>query len=47
MTGFLWMKILLVQYVGCAAVFLFQGDYPRGLYWIGAAIITSAVLWIK
>lgn len=47
MTGTLLMQGLIVVYVIVAVVFLWEGNYPKAVYWIGAAIITSSVLVMK
>jgi len=39
------MQGLLVVYVVTAMLSCYEGNYPRGLYWLSAAGITSAVLW--
>lgn len=39
------MQGLLVIYVVVAILSGWEGNYPRCLYWISAAGITSAVLW--
>lgn len=36
---------LLVVYVLISVVSALEGNYPRCLYWIGAGLITTAVLW--
>ena len=36
---------LVVFYALVAIVSVLEGNYPRSLYWVGAGIITSAVLW--
>lgn len=41
------MIALLVQYLAASLVFAIDGVYPKSLYWLGAAIITTAVLWMK
>ena len=47
MWGLGLMKGLCAFYVVLSGVFVWEGDYPRALYWLGAAIITTSVLWIK
>lgn len=44
MTGDLMMKGLVVVYIVTACLFAAEGNWPRCMYWIGAAIITSSVL---
>ena len=39
------MQGLVVFYACVAIVSWLEGNYPRALYWAGAGIITSAVLW--
>lgn len=41
------MQGLVVVYVIVAVVFVYEADYPKAAYWIGAAIITSSVLVMK
>lgn len=45
MTSTWIMKAFLVQYVICAAVCLFERNYPRALYWGAAALLTVSILW--
>ena len=47
MTGRYMMLFLVVFYGITACVFLWEGNYPKALYWVGALIITSAVLWMQ
>lgn len=50
---FSWLRgeHLMVFLVGFYAltcfVFLWEGNYPKALYWFGALTITSAVLWMQ
>jgi len=44
MLGRSLMLFLIVFYAIVAGVFLFEGNYPKALYWVGACIITSSVL---
>lgn len=39
------MKLFLLGYVLCAIASCFEGNYHRALYWVGASVITIAVLW--
>ena len=47
MTGDLLMRGLLVVYVLIACTFAYEGNWPKCTYWIGAAVITASVLWMK
>jgi hypothetical protein len=40
------MQVLVVVYIVIACVFIYEGNGPKALYWVGAAIITSSVLWL-
>ena len=44
MTSTLLMQGLIVTYVIIAGVALWEGNYARCSYWIGASIITGSVL---
>lgn len=44
--GHKFMIALVVQYVITAGVFAYEGNYPKMVYWAGAALITSSVLWM-
>lgn len=46
MTSTLLMTLLLVVYVVIAGVSLFEGNYPRAVYWVSAASLTASVLWM-
>lgn len=39
------MQGLVAFYVMVAVVSAYEGNWPRCTYWIGAAIITTSVLW--
>jgi len=41
------MRILLAEYVVIAAVCLFEGNYARLLYWIGASVLQISVLMMR
>jgi len=41
------MIFLLCFYAVIALAFAWEGNYPKALYWVGAFIITSSVLWMK
>ena len=46
MTGStMMMQGLIVFYILTALVSIYEGNWPRSLYWVGAATITTAVLW--
>ena len=47
MIGPLLMQGLVVTYVLVALVFAYEGNWPKCTYWMGAAIITTSVLWMK
>lgn len=47
MTGNGLSYFLLCIYFVTSLVFFSEGNYPKALYWFGALIITSAVLWMK
>jgi len=39
------MSVLIVFYIIVAFVSAAESNWPRALYWVGASIITCAVLW--
>ena len=41
-----WMIALLLQYIGIAVVSCFERQWARSLYFVGAAAITVAILWM-
>lgn len=41
------MKALVGCYCVLACVYLYEGNYARAWYWLGAAQITSSVLLMK
>lgn len=45
MSSTLLMKLLFVAYIIIMCVSLVERNYPRALYWFGAAVLTVAVLW--
>lgn len=45
--GTLLMQILVCVYVVVAVIFGYEGDWPKAAYWVGAAIITSSVVFMK
>lgn len=40
------MLVLIVAYAGIAIAALFERNWPRALYFVGAIIISVAVLWM-
>ena len=46
MTSTLMMLALVAWYVATAAVAACEGNWPRVLYWLAAAQINLAVLWM-
>lgn len=40
------MLVLIAFYLIVSAVSAFEANWPRACYWVGAAIITSSVLWM-
>jgi hypothetical protein len=47
LTGFAMMRLLICLYLFTAVLFALQRQWARMLYWIGAALITGSVLWMK
>ena len=41
------MKFLVCCYIFTALLFALERNWPKVMYWIGAAIITSSVIWMK
>ena len=41
----LLIKLLLVEYAGIMAACLFEKNYPKALYWLGASILQVSILW--
>ncbi len=41
------MLFLIAEYIVLGLVFLFQKDYARALYWLGAIILSVGVLGMK
>lgn len=37
---------LMCNYVVIGGISLFEGNYPRALYWASAFLITTSVLWM-
>lgn len=43
-----WFTVALVaQYVIASAIYAVDGTWPKALYWLGAAILGTAVLWMR
>ena len=42
-----FLIILIVQYVVIAGAYFWERDFPRVLYFVGAAILSLGVLWMK
>ena len=43
-----WLMVALIgAYLSIAAVFAWEGNWPRVLYWFAAAQITGSVLWMR
>ncbi len=43
-----WFTLaLVVQYVIASVVYAADGAWPKALYWVGAAILGTAVLWMR
>lgn len=43
-----WFAVALVaQYVIAAIAYAADGAWPKALYWLGAAILGMAVLWMR
>lgn len=40
---YVFPTILIVLYFGAGLVCLWQGDYRRAIYWLGAILLTGAV----
>lgn len=45
MTSTVMMQGLVLFYLATASVSCYEGNWPRVLYWVSAAGITTAVLW--
>lgn len=45
--GNLFVKILIVEYAIATIFYCADGNYAKALYWIGAMIISTSVLWMK
>ncbi|MDE2022301.1 MAG: hypothetical protein KGI71_05330 [Patescibacteria group bacterium] len=41
------MLLLMLAYVGIAAVAAWEQNWPRVLYWLAATAITGSVLWMR
>ena len=40
------MKLLVVEYAFIAGFCFWEGEIAKGLYWVGAILVTLAVLWM-
>jgi len=47
MLGHSLMVFLVCFYAVVACVFVYEGNYPKALYWVGACTITYSVLWMS
>lgn len=47
MHGDTLLRVLIVAYVVIALIYLYERNWPKCTYWLGAAIITSSVLAMK
>jgi len=43
--GDLLLKILIIEYTLISLAYFFQGNFAKGIYFIGAIIISLGVLW--
>jgi hypothetical protein len=43
MNVFIFPSLLIALDMGAAIVYLFVGDWRRGVYWIAAAVLTACV----
>ena len=41
------MILMIIEYVILMLICLFEHRWPQGVYWLGAALIVSAVKWMK
>lgn len=39
------MKFLVIFYVGILVVCLWEREWPKAMYWLGAAILNVAIIW--
>lgn len=39
--------VLILFYVGLSVINLLEKNYAKALYWFGALILTTGVLWMK
>ncbi len=46
-TGDHLMLGLLGIYAVICCTFLYEGNWPKAMYWFGALTITSSVVWMK
>ena len=47
LTGENMMRFLVCCYILTAILFALQRNWPKMLYWCGAALITTSVIWMK
>lgn len=45
--GITFVKIMLAEYIIAVILFTFDKDYPRALYFAGAAILSIGILTMK
>lgn len=45
--GILFLKLMLVEYVVAMILFAWGKDWPRALYFLGAAVLSVGVLTMK
>jgi hypothetical protein len=43
----LLMKLLCAEYALILAVCLFEGNWKRALYWLGASILQVSIVWMN
>ena len=41
------MVVLLIEYIALASIYAIEFNWTKAVYWTGAAIITSSVLFMK
>ena len=45
--GELLQKLLIFQYAIISVVYLYEGNYFKSMYWVGAIVITISILYMK
>ena len=45
--GDLLLKIFVAEYVVIMAAYIWDGNWPKAVYFLGAGILTGALLWMK